>query len=398
MLSLSPLAASTMRIGLCSFSDAFSYATTSSIHLVGRELVSSERMLNVNARRDRNEARRAYDSAVHTALDKETIPEAEAEFVYIPPQDSSPVYEVVSVELTDDIRPFVLDADASALEYLMLRDSLDVIFIMKETEEVQLREYTFLMYDGSQVIEVDDSLVIKGQEDASIDDLTIALIEIMGIDYGLVSLEDFPPFVTVSEGGETLTARADRLMLSSGLHELTFTATGFEAVTLQLEVTKGSVLVPDGDMQPSQPQTFLIDSVPYGSTVSLGGDEQFPLPAIGEMTMPVILTGRAPGFQPLQLQMQQVPNVLTLELKPGWMGSDGRVTDAKKDMYSSLRLALLSLGSSAVVMALNTVYPDAMATYKVPLNTITLGVSVLAILDFLHDAAVYYNTAREVYL
>lgn len=398
ILSLCPLAASTLRIGLCSFSDDMSYATTSAIHLIGSRLAESERMLSINERRDRNEARRAYDTTVHTALDKDTAPGAEPEFFYLPPSGSNPVYELVEPEVTDDIRSFVLSGDESALDYLLLRDRLDVLFIMKDAEEPQLREYTFQMYDGSAFIDVDSALIVKGQEDDYVDELATALIEVIGISYGLVSLEDFPAFVSVSEGEAVLLPIADRLLLSSGLHELVFSASGFATRTLSLEVVAGEELVPDGEMQPLPPLTFLIDSIPYGATVSLGGDEQFPLPAVGEMMMPVILTGRAEGFQPLQLQMQNVPDVLTLELKPEWMAGEGRVTDAKKDMYSALRLALLSLGSSAVVMALNTVYPEVMSTYQVPLNTLTIGVSVLAILDFLHDAAVYYNTAREVYL
>lgn len=396
--SLMPLCASPLRLGLASYSSSFEYAATSALDLVSPALAGNENLIARNEERDRREDERSHDVAVHNALDEGNAIPSRTEFNYTPPLRSDVPYEIVNVE-SEEISAFVLEWNRDALDYLMLGNRLDLLFILSETEEEQLREYTFSLYDGQSLTVLVNSLVIKGEEDDEIDTISAALIEFFALEMGSISLENFPPYVIASEGDVVFHPVAERILLSTGLHEIHYNASGFEERVESVEIIRGGLLVPDGEMEPSVPLSFFLSSIPYGSTVSLGGDEAIPLPALGTMTMPVILTARHDGFQLLQLQLQQVGDIVSLELKPEWMERSGRVEESKKDMYSALRLALVSLGSTAVVLALSNVYSDVLTSaMSTTLNTAAMGVSLLAILDFFHDASVYYNTAKEVYL
>ena len=86
-----------------------------------------------------------------------------------------------------------------------------------------------------------------------------------------------------------------------------------------------------------------------------------------------------------------------MTLKPQWMAGDGRVRDAKEEMYTSLRNTILSFALYVAASSIANIYPQT-AGWINPVGTLSAGISVINLLDFIRDCFVYYDTARQVYM
>ena len=83
--------------------------------------------------------------------------------------------------------------------------------------------------------------------------------------------------------------------------------------------------------------------------------------------------------------------------KPAALAGDDMVRQAKDEMYRALRNTLLSFGAYVIMSSVSNIYPQA-AVWSGIASSLAAGVSVVNLMDFLHDCMVYYDSARAVYL
>ena len=66
-------------------------------------------------------------------------------------------------------------------------------------------------------------------------------------------------------------------------------------------------------------------------------------------------------------------------------------------MYRSMRNTILSFGLYVLMSTLGDIFPES-ASWTGVAGTVTAGISIVNLIDFLHDCLSYYDTARQTYL
>lgn len=392
------LSASAPRIGLYDLSDGLLLEDVrSAVNLLSSSESARPYLEDVNRAKDEIAFRIDKEKSIHSALESGNEIPSDEEFTY----ESYTDKEVISIDRTAYYDDFLSEGSAEAVNQLLRDGNYDLILIISAEHYGQVVSYSLDLATRNGVEELGDSMFISTEQRSHVDDIIRLLSKRIAPDAGFVSVADFPSGASFALDGEAISFSDGLVVLAPGEYTLSAAATGYVDVDIPFTVESGENTTVSYEMErvPFTPVTFA--SVPSDALFSISGLDGVPMPfTLRESTFPVIATVSKEGFMTSLIQISESSDIYTVKLRPEWMNDEDRVSRAKKNMYSSLRNTLLSLGAVAAVEAIGAVYPsvDGDDSMLVPVRAVTIGISIITLVDLVRNLGIYYSTARESYL
>lgn len=302
-----------------------------------------------------------------------------------PAYDGTSVMQVVDVSLSDVEKEYLLMQDPEALEYILLRDSLDMLILAVVRDEGQVL-FSDVYANGERCF---SSAYLPGQEEGEFNGLLHALLPYFKSRAEVVVHVDAPGTVALTVDGVAVSPVRRTLVLPRGQHLIRYTSYSYEPYEEEVSLEDGTVLSPR--LTPVYSGPVFLSSVPYDARIYYQG-EQVEEHVTENGTVPFVVTAVREGFA-LQLLQSTVPQVrLTMELKPAWTDSNDVLETAKRRFYDSLLGTLVAFGCYAGSLSLENIYPD---DQNFPAVAIAFtGLSLLQLVEMVDAMFGYYQAAK----
>lgn len=390
-----------LRIGYYHLGDEdFGALAESALNFAFSSVSARENLEVANEKRDEREFRLAAASSNHANLLSDKSKTETADFAYASYLEEKEPFVIAQISVTPEQEEYLKNKDFEALEYFMMRDSLDILAIFFSRRDGALLYYEGYLFKEDETFFLCDSLAMANSLQQIFPELVNAIYRSIDPTLGALRLQGYRVgtrfFIDEQEAHPT----ADMLLLPEGTYSLTIRTPGFESLTETVEITAGEMFVSTHEMTADNLDPTVFTSVPYDAKISLFGLDDVPLPlSVSSFSSPLIVSISSDGFLSRSLQISKVEPIMKISLTPEWMSRDGRVEEAKTDFYKSMRNTLLALGSYALVSSLENIYPNtSFVNYSQALKIAAIGASVITALDLVHDIGIYYNTARQTYI
>ena len=338
--------------------------------------------------------RRRLDIAYHESLAKERPMSEQEGSVYEPYWLCDEPFSIAEIECDEG---FAVRRDESMLEHVMLSSSLDIVFVFLGEDDGQIASIDIYCYAQGQVEDLYSTLYLSGDLDER---AVIAAFVRAFSDEDLVVLDlgSFPSSSFVdSSTGEEIPFSGGYSLVKPSVTSLVIRREGY----LDLEVpvvAQDGVAVLSGKQVEEDIGLFTLVVNPSGSRASLFGVDVATLPLVTSFDMgAVLMTVSKDGFRDENLQIGPGEHFRSVMLRPQWMADEGRLKEAKDEMYRSMRNTILSFGLYVLMSTLGDIFPES-ASWTGVAGTVTAGISIVNLIDFLHDCLSYYDTARQMYL
>ncbi len=397
LVILSPLSASTLRVGLyVSGNEGLKSAAVDALSLIVPALSEESALVSANKARDSFTEEAAYQKSVHEAYAADKDIPLKEEALY----ESSSEYEIIQIEVPEGTDSFLSLRDEAALRHLSLENNLDALICVLSSEYGFLIDYESFIYMLDEVYECRKTMVMSSNLEEEFFPLSMSLATILDDSLGFIRLSDYPSASRFYVDGRQLSALNGVLAVEGGVHEIRVQAEGYHDILEEVTLLPSEAFsLSAAAMEKVYLPPIAFTSTPSDAKLSFSGADPVALPLIEEnLQSPLVLTAQRDGFLPLSLQLTEAEGVYGMQLKPEWMGSDNRLEEAKKDFYASLRNTFLSIGAAAASQALTSIYSEELGPYKTGVNVITTGVSVVSLISLIKNLADYYNVAKQTYL
>lgn len=358
-------------------------------------LPDNSRLERINYERHMRQREDSRDSQVHAALASEAeVPDAAAD-EYIPYSQCDPVWNLVVEEVDDD---FITSRSLSMLDYTSLCDSLDLGIGFSSSPQDRLTLVEVFIYIEGRVEEVYSALCIPSRVEELAPEILSQLIAFFTRNHVLLQCASFARADLYDESGSPVPQYGGYAVIPRTTSDLTARRSGYEDLSIQVSVPDDALMVTlEGEMVMLPVGQVTVTAHPQGASARLFGlDVDLPLTADFDSSA-VVLSISLEGFRDENLQLTPGAGFHSVILRPQWMAGDDLVRQAKDEMYRALRNTLLSFGAYVIMSSVSNIYPQA-AVWSGIASSLAAGVSVVNLMDFLHDCMVYYDSARAVYL
>lgn len=394
LLALFPLCAGTLRVGLLCTQGTEDFASTVSNTLFSL-LGSNSRLEIVNysrhiAESDAEEARR-----VHSDLAQEREGAAYSAPEYVPYWQSDPICEPVSLDWDET---FIRERSQSMLSYSMLDQNLDLILAFVQVSEGQIGELDVYMYIEGRTEEVFNSLFVAGSLDSLAGPVLSSLVSHFTEDSVLCDVSAFPSgTLSDSLSGEEIIRSGQWALVDLSTTSITVASSGYQSLTVEVDTSAKPYPVLEGSLIEEDIGSVSLQAFPSGTKASLFGlSADLPLSASFQSGALIVSLSNE-GFKTENLQLTPQSRFHSVMLRPQWMAQEGRTGEAKDEMYRSMRNSLLSFGLYVIMSSLSQIWPQAAPVADL-VTPLAAGISIVNLIDFIHDAMAYYDSAKQVYL
>lgn len=317
------------------------------------------------------------------------------------PSAYSPYYEgdenfiLIPVDAGDE---FLSLRDPAMLEHVSRSDSLDLFFAFISSSEDGISSLDVYMYAGGKVTELYSSLYVDGTLEDELPSLMASVVSVLAPSSVLVDVRNFTNAHFFTDDDTELFPYSSWLLLPSSVTGVRISAAGYYDLYADIVPSEDGTAVIEGKLQSIPGGSITVTAHPYSADASLFAVDLPALPrTLSFESGALIMSVSAEGFESENLQITPGTSFYSVSLKPQWMAEDGRVRGAKEEMYTSLRNTILSFALYVAANSIANIYPQA-AGWINPVGTISAGISVINLLDFIRDCFVYYDTARQVYM
>ncbi len=352
------------------------------------DVVNNPTLFSLVEKRLSDEAELSYEKSINSYRESEKILSLETLEKKEIPVVKTLELKLVPLSLTDAERKYVLDNDGDAVEYVKLKNDIDLLIAAGESEG-RVSEIK-LYINGDEVRETlyTESLV----ENETTDLLGLFNSILTDGSYRLYKI-DIPRVATLQIDGRNEPLYTSHVPLSDGEHIFIYGAPGHYREVKRI-MTDGSFDTIELKLVSLETLPMLISTVPYNTTVFYNGQAE-DNHLLTDTTYPFTITASSEGFSLYSLQSMQHRDKFTINLKPEWLSSDNIVTNAKAKFYASLLTTLLSFGAYVGVEVGRNIAPDRDTFEKLrPFRGLTLGVTVVSAITMADSLAKYYRIAK----
>ena len=315
-------------------------------------LPDNSRLERINYERHMRQREDSRDSQVHAALASEAeIPEAAAD-EYVPYSQCDPVWNLVVEEVDDD---FITSRSLSMLDYTSLCDSLDLGIGFSSSSQDRLTLVEVFIYIEGRVEEVYSALCIPSRVEELAPEILSQLVAFFTRNHVLLQCASFARADLYDESDSPVPQYGGYAVIPRTTSGLTARRSGYEDLSIPVSVPDDALLVTlEGEMVMLPVGQVTVTAHPQGASARLFGlDVDLPLTADFDSSA-VVLSISLEGFRDENLQL-------------------------------------------TIMSSVSNIYPQA-AVWSGIASSLAAGVSVVNLMDFLHDCMVYYDSARAVYL
>ena len=402
LLIMMPLSASTLKIGIYDKSTlSFSSDITQAINLLLQSDNTTAFFTLLNREKDERLFNISEEVKKHNALSKETNVSERGSFVYLSYLDEKEKSNISMIERTSTFDEFLFESKTEAGNYLLSLNDLDIAFLIEGEKSGQVASYSLYAVTYNEIRHLGDSLYLLTEPSSRFESILKLLASYIAPNAGFVRFVSAPPNSVFFVDSVKSSPQDRMLLLTEGEHSLEIFAPGYENYSSTLVVNKGQLTSLKIEMVRSAFTPITFSALPPSSLFYFAGLDGVKMPfTLEEATYPLIATVSSDGYLSSTIQLNSSSALHEVKLRPEWMGSDERVTDAKKAMYRSFRNTLISLGAVAAVGAIEAVYSSDLTDNNIymPIKAVTIGISVVSLFDLVRNLAIYYNTAKETYL
>lgn len=393
LLSCLTLSASTLNVGIIANGQSLASVAENSLTLVLSTVGENELLESLNYERDVNEAGRSRLSAIHSALSSEAeIPE-ETELVRTAYYNSNPSFQLSQLSADES---FVRARDEEMLAHTARLNSLDLLFVFLYTREQSVNEVEAYVYTSGGVEELGYTLYLDEETRALEGFILSSLLSYLDESFTVLDLSAFPSSRFYTIDGDELLTDSSFAVVPINLAGLTVRRNGFYDLNLTLSLSEG-VNTLSGQQVEREVGSITLTAYPYGAEATFFGLSVPNLPLSTRFQSgTVLLSLYEEGFARENIQLTDRTDFYHVQLRPQWMQTEGRVEEAKKDMYSSMRNTLLAFGLYVALGTYASIYSEA-SSWSQPLQGLAMGISVMGLVSFIRDAIAYYDTAKQVY-
>ena len=340
------------------------------------------------------DSRRELDREYHESLAGEReMAESKAADENEPYWQCDEPYRIIDLEAEEQ---FVSGHDESMLTYLTNANSLDILFAFWGEDDGQIASIDVYYYADGKVQDIFSTLYLSGE---SVEGRILSAL-VGSFSDGLVVLDvsAFPSsgFLDAATGDE-ITSSGGYAIVDSSVTDIIVHRDGYHDLEIPVQVEDGLAVI-SGNQEEEDIGLFTLVVNPADADASLFGVLVSSLPLVTSFDMgAVLMTLSKDGFRDENLQIGPGQHFQSVMLRPQWMGEDGRVKEAKDEMYRSMRNTILSFALYVVMTTIGDIYPQT-ATWTGVAGGISAGISIINLIDFLHDCLAYYDSARQTYL
>lgn len=395
MLSALGLCASTLQVGLVASPDVSSFAS-SALETLFSIMPPNGRIERINRARCEREAIAEQEKQIHSALASEREITLDDDFRYVPYYESGEVFSIVPIEADEG---FISTPDENMLSYHSLSKGLDFIFIFSSSSDSTLDQLDVSIFLDGSVIELFSTLYIPEERDEILGRLTAEIVYYFDPSLILLDLRSFPGAAFYCDDMEDPIATSQGYALVKKETECIHVLKDYyEPLTISLDAHSERLVVLEGELVQAETGHVVLSAFPYNAQASLFGvDVRLPL-ATDFDNGTVLLSIAQDGFKTENLQLTRSSGGFkSVVLRPQWMVEDGRVKEAKDEMYRSMRNSILSFGLYVIFSSISSIYPETSSWSDIA-GFVSAGISIINLIDFIHDGFAYYDTAKQVYL
>ena len=358
-------------------------------------LPPSQELTGINYARYLEETERQVLEAVHDDYAAERENGESSPSSYCPYYEGDENFILIPVDVGDE---FLSSRDPAMLEHVSRIASLDLFFAFISSSEDGISSLDVYMYAGGKITELYSSLYVDGTLENELPSLMASVISVFAPSYVLVNVQNFTNAHFFIDEETEVFPYSSWLLLPSSVTGMRISAAGYYDMNAEIAPGEDGTAVIDGELKSIPGGSITVTAHPYSADASLFAVELPKLPqTLSFESGALIMSVSSEGFESENLQITPGTSFYSVTLKPQWMAEDGRVRDAKEEMYTSLRNTILSFAMYVAASSIANIYPQT-AGWINPVGTLSAGISVINLLDFIRDCFVYYDTARQVYM
>lgn len=400
LCALSSLGAESVRIGLLVNTDyeAFTPYLTHMVSTLASSYATGRKAQETVIRRLNSASVLKWETELHAALvsEKEKLPLRPKVIT----SSGNLKAEIVPIAVTEAMVLPLSRQDSEVYRYLMLANSLDMLFYAECKTYDTLLYYRLRLYDPEtgikEVTRVSRRIDLFKDAGAILKEFQ----PLLAPGYFLLCIDNPIDGLSISEKGVTYAMTYGYIMLPEGVHDLTFSALHHVEKKLMIAGSRGEEIHLSGELDPIILPPAAFSVTPSFATISLmGGKSESGIIEAPTQISPLVVSSSAPGFATKSRQYDKLLTLEKIELKPEWMlKTEGRVEKSKKSMYRALRNSLLLFGTFVATKSLANVYSDENFGPLLEIAGVAAGgLTILSAGNFAIKCVAYFHTAQQTF-